>query len=367
LNSLKRFLACVSFKKVNNVFFHEFSIRKATLEHWYKEGLPNDVYVEDFFGFDRFWSGIPVNFEPIPPYDTVVLEEKDRYVILQDGKGATVKYFKVHDTGFDTRQWLDFRVKTQEDFEELKTRLNPKSPKRYPPGWRSYARLIKYRDAPYMIGVPGQFWFARDYIGLFNLLKFFYVKPNLIHEMMNYCVDFVIETIHPLLDEAEVDAVTIAEDMSYKTGPMIGPFTFKEFMFDNYKRLAGFFKDHGVKVIFWDTDGNPDPILSLMVKAGINGFVPIEAAAEVNPVEIGRKFPELVLRGGIDKRVLAMGTEGEIKEEIMKKVPTLIRRGGYLPTVDHAVAPETPLRNYIFYLKILKSLGVGPENLRDKL
>lgn len=365
MNALERYLACVTFKKVDRVFFHEFSIRRATLEHWYNEGLPRDVHVEDFFRFDWFWNGVSIDLGPIPPYDVIVLEETERYVKMRDAKGATVKYFKVHNTGFDTRQWLDFRVKSEEDFKELKGRFNPKTPKRYPRYWKVYAKLARFREAPYRISIPGQFWWVRDYMGLHNLLKSFYVKPNLVHEMMDFCTDFLLEALHPLLDETEVDAVTINEDMAYKTGPMIGPSFFKEFMFNNYRRLSKFLKEHGVTVVFWDTDGNPGPLLPLIVEAGINGWLPMEIAAEVDPIEVRKRFSKLVLLGGIDKRVLALGDKSDIEKEINKKVSVLLKDGGYLPTVDHAVAPETPLKNYVHYLRLLKKLGVGPKNMGE--
>jgi len=361
MNSLERFLASVSFKRSlpDRVFYNEYhGIRKATQERWYEQGLPRDVHIEDYFGFDGFWRGISVNFDPIPPYDTIVLEETERYIILRDSYGATVKYFKVHDTGFDTRQWLDFRVKNESDFKELKRRFNPRSTKRYPPFWKSYAKLAKFRDMPYLVRVPGQFWWTRNYMGLPNLLKGFYTKPNLIHEMMDFCIDFIIETIHPLLDEASVDTIMINEDMAYKTGPMIGPSLFKEFMFENYCEFFSFLKDHEVKLICWDTDGNPGPLLPFMIKAGINGWTPLENAAGVSPVEIGKRFPSLVLWGGIDKRVIAHGNKRDIEKEVMSKVPFLLDRGGFLPTIDHAVPPETPLENYIYYLKILRSIEV---------
>jgi uroporphyrinogen decarboxylase len=314
---------------------------------------------------DWFWNETYVDYGPLPSYETVILEETPKYVLLKDGLGATVRYFKEHNTGFDTRQWLEFRVKNLEDFKELKRRFIPESPRRYPYRWKPYAKLSKYREAPYRTVIPGQFWWTRDYVGLHNLLKFFYTKPSLIHEMMDFCTDFVIETIHPLLDEAEIDSAMIQEDMSYKTGPMISPSFFKEFMFANYQRLARFLKEHGIKVIFWDSDGDPGPVLDLIVKTGINGWVPMEIASDVDPLEIRKRFPKLVLWGGIDKRIIAFGKKEDIKKEITKKVPFLLREGGYLPTIDHAVAPETPLSNYIYYLHELKKCGVGTEKLRQ--
>jgi uroporphyrinogen decarboxylase len=207
--------------------------------------------------------------------------------------------------------------------------------------------------------IPGQFWWTRDYLGLHNLLKSLFMEPLLVHQMMDFYTDFILEVLHPLLDETEIDVVTIDEDMAYKTGPMISPSLFKEFMFNNYRRVTKLLREHNVKVIFWDSDGNPGALLPLIVKAGMNGWVPMEIAAGVDPLEVRKQFPQLVLGGGIDKRVLASGKKADIQREISKTVPVLLESGGYLPMVDHAVAPETPLENYVHYLRALNELGVG--------
>ena len=78
-----------------------------------------------------------------------------------------------------------------------------------------------------------------------------------------------------------------------------------------------------------------------MDQLGINGITLCEAAAGMDVVKLGRKYPNLILMDGIDKRELAKGKEA-INKEVMYKVPSLIERKGYFPGVDHAVPPDTP-------------------------
>jgi len=40
----------------------------------------------------------------------------------------------------------------------------------------------------------------------------------------------------------------------------------------------------------------------------------------------------------------------------MSKVPFLIKQGGYIPYIDHAVPPDVSLENYIYYLNLLKEI-----------
>jgi len=40
----------------------------------------------------------------------------------------------------------------------------------------------------------------------------------------------------------------------------------------------------------------------------------------------------------------------------MKKVPYLLKEGGYIPFVDHAVPPDVPLENFKYYLELVNKI-----------
>ncbi|MCL5987056.1 MAG: hypothetical protein M1371_10935 [Actinobacteria bacterium] len=45
----------------------------------------------------------------------------------------------------------------------------------------------------------------------------------------------------------------------------------------------------------------------------------------------------------------------EIDDEVDTKIPFLISHGGYFPMIDHAVPPDIPYGNWLYYLNKLKS------------
>ena len=69
-----------------------------------------------------------------------------------------------------------------------------------------------------------------------------------------------------------------------------------------------------------------------------------------------RKYPELVILGGMDKRVLAKSKK-DIDMMVERIIPPLRERGGYIPTNDHGVPEETPYENYLHYRKRCIELG----------
>ena len=116
-------------------------------------------------------------------------------------------------------------------------------------------------------------------------------------------------------------------------------------------------RKHGVDIVLLDSDGNIDGLIPLWIEAGINCLWPFEAAADMDPVAVRRKYGRaLGIIGGIDKRTMAAGGEA-IDREVNSKVPYLIETGGFIPTCDHAVPPDVSLDNYRCYLDLIKRIA----------
>jgi len=98
-----------------------------------------------------------------------------------------------------------------------------------------------------------------------------------------------------------------------------------------------------------DTDGDCRPVIPLYREAiGMDVMSPFEVASGCDVVEIGRQYPDLVMRGGLDKRVLSQGRPA-IDEMLERILPAMRQRGGYLPMCDHGVPEEVPLDDYIYF------------------
>jgi uroporphyrinogen decarboxylase len=99
-----------------------------------------------------------------------------------------------------------------------------------------------------------------------------------------------------------------------------------------------------------DTDGNTEPLLSLLLDAGVDAIWPIErASCDMDPAFLREKYGRsLRLFGGVDKRELARGKKA-IDAHLESLLP-LIEEGGFIPTVDHTVPPDVPLENFRHYM-----------------
>ncbi len=353
MTARERFLATFRFEKPDRPFMMPQWVFGETLKRWQREGMPADVHFRTFFGFDRM-ELVPLNLGPVPPLEERVVEETAEYRIIEDELGGRRKVWKDREIGMP--QWLSYPVRDRETWEKFKERLNPDSPCRYPEYWDDLKRCYRGRDYPLGVHAGSYYGWLRNWIGMENLALMYYDCPDLVHEMTDYIADFVLRVIRRAVEELDLDYALYWEDMAMKTGPLISPKLFREFMSPNYKRVNEFLRAHGVDIHFVDCDGNLDELIPLWLEVGVNGVYPLEVAAGCDPVKYRRQYgKQLLMIGGIDKRALA-GTKEDVEREVMSKVPELVKSGGWGPFVDHAVPPDVPYENFRYYLELCREI-----------
>lgn len=357
----ERFWRTMRFQEVDRLPFWADWI--GPFERWQREGMPKDVDPFEFFGFEglisAFWGNprVPVNIGMYPGYKVEILEETEQYKIYRAGDGVITKAHK-NVKGYGTYQWLEYPIKNREDWEKFKEeQLNPYEPSRYPEEskWEEMKKDWKVRDYPISIDGGSFYGFIRNWIGVNNLSLMFYDDPDFIHDMMNYLADFFIKVLHRALDEVDVDFALFWEDMCYKSGPLISPKMFREFLLPNYKKVTAFLVDHGVELSWVDCDGNISDLLPLWIEGGVRGHYPLEVAAGMDAGKLRKEYgKDIVMWGNVDKRALVKGKTA-IDREIERLAP-VVEQGGFIPLVDHGVPEDISYENYLYYLERRKEI-----------
>lgn len=371
LNDLERFRACMEYRPADRRPNHELGVWPQTRARWRVEA-PAAVrdwgwqwfYGEDALGLDRR-DYIRVDYGFMPPFPREVIEETAAYEVVRNSKGIVSKALKegTLDGGrMSMDQYLDFPVHGPQDFAAIKARLVAALPVRYPADLEERLAAWPARTCPLVLGencaANGFYWRARELMGTEALSYAWYDEPKLMHEMMAFYADLIIETSRPVLERTGVDYFVLNEDMSMKSGPLLSPATFRTFIYPHLKRMVETFRAWGVRHFAVDTDGNPTALVPLLMEAGVDTLWPIERASEVGPLELRRRFGKsLRLWGGVDKRVLVQGPAA-IRAHLRELIP-LIEEGGYIPTVDHTVPPDVSFANFAAYMEAKQALLAG--------
>lgn len=364
----ERFHALCNFEKIDRPIRREtIGFFSETLTRWHKEGLPETVADDIFtapphFGFDtKNWLPIAVGaiWEPgfYPTFEETILKEEKDHIVKIDVGGNKVKIFT--DGRSTIPQYLDHPVKTIDDFDALKWRLDPESPERFTlildimigmadaAGDNTYTSIV-------LCGLFGTF---RHLMGLKGMSIALKRDPALLKAIAEHWVTMHEVLIKKIREKSPVDYIYFWEDMSYKNGPMISPKHFKEFMSPYYSRLIDSVKaDTDIRVFAVDSDGNLDILIPLFMETGINMLLPFEVNAGMDVRKVREEYPDLIIWGGLDKMVLA-GEKNDIEAMVMDFVPFMLERGGYIPAIDHVVPPEVSLENWEFFLEFVRGLS----------
>jgi len=354
MNKRENFLAILNFEKPGFFPIMEFmGFWPEVVSAWNDQGQKFETTDEIFEHFGLMqWKSIPIDFNFIPPFKEKILEETKHHIVMRDSSGCTKKIEK---NSSAMPHYIEFPIKSRDDFEALKERLDPLDyTERYPANWPEQVKEYRKRDYPLGLLIRGPFAFCRDFIHFERLMMLPYDNKEFVRDMMKFQKDFIIHLFEKAVSEVEIDFLYLGEDMAYKTSSMFSPGLLNELIKPLYTEIVDYFKSNGIKNIIIDSDGCINDLLPMFVEAGITGILPIERAAGMDPIAIREKYPKLQMIGGVDKLKIA-GNGQQIDEEI-EMVRQLLRTGGYIPSFDHSVPPIVSYRNYKMYQTKLKKL-----------
>lgn len=349
-----------------------------TLLRWFKEGLPADeiTVIEwvvsgrllenwpAFLGFDpytyfgcqhMFGCCVPVDVGPIPRFKQKILRNDERYTELATETGAIARRLNsTEHRWYNMPMFIKFPVKDRKTWESYKERLKPEDPRRYPKDWHKEAYVEAFENfsrANTLQTITGFYGFGAQLMGIENFSVLYYKDPELMHDMIEHWEFFTIETLRNAIETLKdrVDMVYWWEDMAERHGPCISPRIFKDVFLPHYKKVTSFFNKNKIDRILVDSDGNINPILNLIIEAGITGLWPLEVNAGMDALEIRKKYGnKLFLIGNLDKRELARGGQ-LMKLECDSKIAPMKDLGGYIPGIDHLVHVEFTLNRFREY------------------
>lgn len=299
-----------------------------------------------------------------PAFEVKVLEDRGEYEVVQDIAGRQVLCFKGRRSGF-MPEYLDHPVKDKKTWEEnVRWRLDPKTPQRY-------VNLVKQLDAARAAARQGEMisqqliggcMYLRSLIGPEQVLYAYHDMPEVIHDAMRVWLELADAVTAWHQQHLTLDEIFFAEDICYNHGALISPEMMREFLLPYYQQLIRNIRARQLDrarhlFVHVDTDGYAPAVIPIYQETiGMDVMSPFEVASGCDVVALGRQYPSLVMRGGIDKRIIAQGPPA-IDRHLEYVLPAMRARGGYYPTCDHGVPEECSLQNYLYYRKRCVALG----------
>ncbi|MFC1452840.1 uroporphyrinogen decarboxylase family protein [Verrucomicrobiota bacterium] len=332
------------------------------LERWKEQGMPADAEPAELFGYDQpaivslgqlGWC--EAAFDPC--FEERVVEDRGQHEVVQDTAGRHVLFFKGRRSGF-MPEYIGHPVSNMRSWEDdCKWRLDPATAERYSDLGARMAKAVESAGRGMIVvqNIVGAYMYLRSLIGPGEVLLKFYDEPGLIHDCMKTWLALADAVTARHQQSVTIDALYFGEDICYNHGPLISPDMMREFIIPYYRQLIANTRGRQIdrtRHLFFhiDSDGFVDPVIPLYREIGMDVMDPFEVAAGCDVVRTGREYPDLVIGGGVDKRVLATGRDA-IDRMVDRIFPAMRERGGYTPTCDHGVPEEVPYKDYLHYRK----------------
>ena len=246
-------------------------------EHYYMTVLADEVFeLEKEIGYDPL---VRMAFRiPFLSYEEKVLEEDDETFVRRDVDGWQRRYYKhkTVETSLDAIpvKPIVWDEESWENTRHIRWRLigNTVPMKTWKKMYGKYRKISESGEYPIRFRLMGFFWILRDLMDNEPMLYAWYDYPEMIRDIHRFQLDIYKEQMDKILKIVKPGVLFFEEDLSGKTGPMISPDTFDEFLRPCYEEIIPFLKERGVGHVIVDTDGDFTKLIPNFMESGVDGF-----------------------------------------------------------------------------------------------
>ncbi len=166
--------------------------------------------------------------------------------------------------------------------------------------------------------------------------------------------------VHLYADFITADRCPVAlvySDIACNTGLLLSPAFLRQTLIPALARLTEAYHAHGIKVVY-HSEGDLRKILDDLIAAGVDGINTLSPSENMDPIDIRRLYPNLILWGGIDNaRLLTRGTPDDVTREV-KRVAAGVGKGLILGS-SGGVHPGCKVENLLALASAVRNLSTG--------
>ena len=313
--------------------------------------MPEGMEYWQYFDLDY---AVRISVDHSPRFPAEVVEETEEHTITTTSWGATMRQLKGRDT---TPEFLDFRIKTPDDWARAKERITP-DPNRI--NWNQLKQDYPvWREGGAWIQGIGFFGFDATQawiVGTERLLMALVTDPEWCFDMFEHIQDVNLKLLDLIWDEGyEFDSLFWWDDMGYKQNQFFSLSMYRDLMKPIHKRTVEWAHAKGIKAHLHSC-GDIRPFVPELVDMGLDALNPLEVKAGMDPIALKEQYGDrLVLHGGLN--AVLWGDQEAVEADIKEKLPMLMEAGGYIFSPDHSVHSDVSLDGFRRITDLAKQLG----------
>lgn len=375
LRKLERMRTALSHREPDRVPVSDF-FWGGFIRRWREElGLPADA--NPYYHYDLDWIVTVPNMDPkIQSFET--LKEDDKEVIVKTGFRAVMR--KKFDAPMP--EFIGFDTDSIEKLESLEFD-DPYDRRRYfeagdnqiagvgdgfqrnSPAWIETVKSLS-PDFPVFGSIIEVNECLTRLIGPENNMLWIGMYPERMGEQINRIGRFYLDCAKAQIEAAQglLDGFVIWGDVAYRNSMFFSPDYWRRYFKPWVKAIAEHAHSKGLMVIYHGC-GNINRIFADYIEMGIDAMNPLEAKANLDAVELRRKYGHTFgVCGNSNIQIWESGDQEAIRREVLRKL-NAAKGGGYIFQSDHSVASNVSGQTYDYIVKLVREYGTYPLKLGE--
>lgn len=375
LKKLERMRTTLSHREPDRVPISDF-FWGGFIKRWRQElCLPEDA--NPYYYYDLDWIVTVPNMDPkIQSFET--LKEDHEEVIVKTGYRATMR--KKFDApmpefiGFDTDS-IDKLEAFEFDEADDKRRYYEAGDnqiagigdgfERNSPAWTQTVKSL-YPDFPVFGSISEVNECLTRLVGPENNMLWIGMYPDRMGRQINRIGQFYLDCAKAQIDAAQglLDGFVIWGDVAYRNNMFFSPDYWREYFKPWVKAISDYAHSKGLMVIYHGC-GNINTIFKDFIEIGIDAMNPLEAKADLDAVELRRKYGQAFgICGNSNIQIWETGDKEAIRKEVLGKL-NAAKGGGYIFQSDHSVASNVSGQTYDYIVNLVRKYGKYPMKLSE--
>jgi uroporphyrinogen decarboxylase len=222
---------------------------------------------------------------------------------------------------------------------------------------RARALVSRFKGRKAVCAVGEDVFAVSQYLraGLAGLMEDYILRPELALKLARIGVDYHVELYRALIAEG-VEIIALGDDYAGKTGTMMSPRHFEQFILPGLTTIVSDIKARGAFCIK-HTDGNIWGILDMIVSTGVDALGPLEGPY-MQLDEVRRHCGSRVgVVGNVDVDLLSRGSVEQVAAATRDQLARVSPLGGHLLGSGNSISSSVRGENFMAMVSTVQTEG----------
>jgi len=234
------------------------------------------------------------------------------------------------------------------------------------PVLKAVRRVVRHFRGRRAVMLVGRAVFAASWYlcGMERLLESYLLEPVFAASIGRMVIEYNKE-LHRLAIAEGVDLIVLGDDYAHKTGTIMSPALFREFILPGLTEVVGNIKAGGTYCVK-HTDGNIWAILEDIVDTGVDGIGPLEPAAGMDLGKVkGVVGDRVCVVGNVDVDLLCRGSAEEVHRATRALITSVSPGGGHILSSGNSITSAVRPENFRTMVETAHDYGRYPIDLHS--